>query len=232
ADFDLAIAKTVSRVNGQPVSPGASVSPGDVVTYQIEISNLGNQVAFVPTGAVVEGIPDNTEVVAAGNDFTCYLNSCGNTSALEIDPNSSATLDFVVKVDDPLADGVTEIVNHVAVDGVDCASSGNSCSEILPIAPSVTVSKSATPGSGSAVLPGAQVSYTLTVTVADAPTTSAVVLSDTLGAGLAFGSVTSPGGFTHDGTNAPVHVFTLPAGAAVGTHSVTYTATVAADAGT
>ncbi|MFC3240919.1 CshA/CshB family fibrillar adhesin-related protein, partial [Luteimonas padinae] len=232
AQFDLTVEKTVSQINGQPAAPGAMVSPGDVVTYQIEVANTGSVQAIVPVGAVSEGIPENTEVVETGNDFTCYLNSCSNAAALDIAPGSSVVLDFIVRVDDPLADGVTEISNHVAVDGVDCASAGNSCSEILPIAPAVTVEKSATPDSGSAVLSGAQVSYTLTVTVADAATTSAVVLSDTLGAGLAFGSVTSPGGFTHDGTNAPMHVFTLPAGAAVGTHSVTYTANVASDAGT
>ncbi|MGY0652325.1 beta strand repeat-containing protein, partial [Luteimonas sp. A537] len=232
AQFDLTVAKTVSQINGQPAASGVAVSPGDVVTYQIEVTNISNtETAIVPVGAVVEGIPANTEVVAAGNDFTCYLNSCSNTAELTINPGSSVILDFVVRVDDPLADGVTEIVNQVAVDGVDCAAAGNSCSEILPIAPSVTVAKSADPASGVPVLPGAQVSYTLTVTVANAPTTSAVVLSDTLGAGLTFDSVSSPGGFSHNGANAPIHVFTLPAGAAVGSHSVTYVATVDADAG-
>src|SRR5690606_29310377 len=63
-----------------------------------------------------------------------------------------------------------------------------------------------------------------------AATMSDVVLTDELGGGLTFGAVTSAGGFIHDGTNAPIHVFTLPAGASPGTHSVTYTATVNQDA--
>src|SRR5690606_12955681 len=89
AQFELTVSKTAVLVNGQPRAPGAGVLPGDVITYQIEVRNTGDQVAVLPAGAVTEDIPANTQVVTAGNDFTCYLNSCGNTAALRSEEHTS-----------------------------------------------------------------------------------------------------------------------------------------------
>ncbi|MCD9034021.1 DUF11 domain-containing protein, partial [Luteimonas sp. Y-2-2-4F] len=69
------------------------------------------------------------------------------------------------------------------------------------------------------------------VTVDNAATQSDVVLTDTLGAGLTFGAVVSAGDFVAGGSG-NVRTFTLPAGAAPGSYSVVYTATVDADAQT
>ena len=93
----------------------------------------------------------------------------------------------------------------------------------------VTVSKSANPASGSVVIAGQTMRYTLTATVTGSATTAATVLTDTLGANLTFGSVTAPGAFTAGGAG-QVRTFTLPSGTASGTYSVTYTATVNAGA--
>ncbi|MEN5189813.1 hypothetical protein, partial [Luteimonas sp. TWI596] len=57
-------------------------------------------------------------------------------------------------------------------------------------------------------------------------TTEVLTLSDTLGAGLTFGSVTDAGAFACTGTL----TCTLPAGTLPGTYTLTYTATVNADA--
>ncbi|MHC9083993.1 DUF7507 domain-containing protein [Luteimonas sp. RIT-PG2_3] len=73
---------------------------------------------------------------------------------------------------------------------------------------------------------GATLTYTLSVTVADAATTQPLTLTDTLGGGLDFGGVTSAGSFTCSGAL----VCTLPAGTPVGTHEVSYIATVGAQA--
>src|SRR5690606_27908020 len=70
AQFDITVNKDVSQINGQPAAYGATVSPDDVVTYRIEDTNTGSLPAIVPVGAVSEGIPDNTEVLEAVNDFT------------------------------------------------------------------------------------------------------------------------------------------------------------------
>src|SRR5690606_29985305 len=82
-------------------------------------------------------------------------------------------------------------------------------------------------GDGTAVSVGDTLEYTLTVTVANAATTADEVLVDTLGASLAIGTV--PAGCSATGQ---VPTCTLAAGAAIGTHAFTNTATVAVDAET
>ena len=88
--------------------------------------------------------------------------------------------------------------------------------------PVISVVKSSTPAAGTQVNVGTVITYTLSVTVANAPTTSILSLADTLGTGLTFGSVTSAGSFSCSGSL----TCTLPAGTATGTYSLTYTATV------
>nr|WP_315183626.1 isopeptide-forming domain-containing fimbrial protein [uncultured Albidiferax sp.] len=104
-----------------------------------------------------------------------------------------------------------------------CGGNNTSTAEVAVWA--VTVAKSVNPITGSTVVAGQTVTYTLTATVTGAATTTPVVLTDTLGANLTFGTVTSPGVYTAGGSG-QVRTFTLPVGAAVGTHTVTYTATV------
>src|SRR5690606_33992546 len=91
----------------------------------------------------------------------------------------------------------------------------------------VTVDKTVDVGDGTAVSVGDTLTYTLTVTVANAATTADEVLVDTLGDGLTVGAV--PAGCLAAGQ---VVTCTLPAGSAIGIHSFVYTATVDADAET
>ncbi|MFD1196994.1 isopeptide-forming domain-containing fimbrial protein, partial [Brucella gallinifaecis] len=92
---------------------------------------------------------------------------------------------------------------------------------------SVTTQKTSDVASGSTVQIDDEITYTLSVTVSDAATANDLVLTDTLGAGLTYVDGSASGAdFTHDVSGAPVLVFTLPAGAGVGTHEVTYKATV------
>ncbi|WP_024892306.1 isopeptide-forming domain-containing fimbrial protein [Luteimonas huabeiensis] len=105
------------------------------------------------------------------------------------------------------------------------------CETQHPLAPTVAVAKTADPASGAAVLAGQTLTYTLSVTVGNANTQSDVVLTDSLGAGLTFGQVVNAGDFVAGGSGS-VRTFTLPAGAAPGSYSVVYTATVDADAQT
>src|SRR5690606_27520264 len=84
--------------------------------------------------------------------------------------------------------------------------------------------KSATPGPGAVVTAGQEITYTLTVSVANVPTQTPVVLQDVMGAGLEFKELgANPGGFVHD---AAANTFTLPAGSPVGAHQVSYIARV------
>src|SRR5690606_6971039 len=91
-------------------------------------------------------------------------------------------------------------------------------------APAVTYAKSASTAGPVAV--GDTITYTLTATVTNSQLTSDLVLTDTLGTGLTFGSVTAAGAYTANTAGAPVLTFTLPAGTVPGTYTVSYTAQV------
>ncbi|HRH04244.1 MAG TPA: isopeptide-forming domain-containing fimbrial protein, partial [Burkholderiaceae bacterium] len=93
-----------------------------------------------------------------------------------------------------------------------------------------TIVKTANPAAGSPVAVGQTITYTLTSTVTGGATTALQTLTDTLGTGLAFGSVTNAGVYTCNAVN-PI-VCTLPSGTAPGSYSVTYTATVTSAATT
>ncbi|WP_202905297.1 OmpA family protein, partial [Luteimonas abyssi] len=94
------------------------------------------------------------------------------------------------------------------------------------VATAITVAKTSDPAPGGEVSPGDTLTYTLTVTVANAATTEALTLVDTLGVGLTFGAVTDAGAFACAGAL----TCTLPAGTLPGTYALAYTATVDADA--
>ncbi|NKI33546.1 hypothetical protein HFP89_00015, partial [Wenzhouxiangella sp. XN79A] len=98
------------------------------------------------------------------------------------------------------------------------------------VPPQLVVNKTSSPASGTAVVAGDTITYTLTATVADAALSSALVLEDTISAGLVFDTVTAnPGGFAVNSAGVPL-LFTLPAGTAPGTYSVSYALTVDAAA--
>src|SRR5690606_8547019 len=109
---------------------------------------------------------------------------------------------------------------------IDCTATGNDCEELTPLGPATSVAKASNPASGAAVGAGDMIDYTLTVTVANAATTEAITLVDTLGAGLTL-SGALPAGCTASGQ---VVTCVLAAGAAVGTHEFEYSATVDGDA--
>jgi fimbrial isopeptide formation D2 family protein len=106
---------------------------------------------------------------------------------------------------------------------------GNNTSSATIDGWAVTVSKGANPASGSAVLAGQTITYTVTATVTGGATTQPVVLQDTLSTGLTFGTVTAPGVFVAAGSG-NTRTATLPIGTVAGSYSVSYTATVDAGA--
>ncbi len=92
-----------------------------------------------------------------------------------------------------------------------------------------TISKSSIPATGTQVGPGQTITYTLSATIANNPTTQVVTLTDTLSGNQTFGTLTPP--TTGSCTTAPTTVTcTLPAGSGPGTYTFTYTATVNANA--
>src|SRR5690606_7017735 len=70
------------------------------------------------------------------------------------------------------------------------------CATTHPLSdPGIAVVKSSNPANDTEVIAGQSISYTLTATVTDAALTAPLVLTDTLGAGLTFGSVTTRGAY-------------------------------------
>ncbi|RYZ12422.1 MAG: isopeptide-forming domain-containing fimbrial protein, partial [Comamonadaceae bacterium] len=63
---------------------------------------------------------------------------------------------------------------------------GNNRSEVTVDVGSIVTSKGASPASGSIVVPGSQITYTLAVTVRTATTTAPIELTDSLGAGVTY----------------------------------------------
>ncbi|TYT26007.1 DUF11 domain-containing protein [Luteimonas viscosa] len=228
AQAELSVVKTLAEVNGAPYVDGAAVAAGDVLSYAITIDNAGGAVGTLFAGDVAETVPANSAYVAAGNDFTCTGSACTNTSAFNVPANGSAVLDFVVQVDDPLPANVTSIANAVSFPNgsIDCTAAGNDCEELTPLGPASSVEKASSPASGSPVSAGETIDYTLTVTVANAATTEAITLTDTLGAGLTLDGAL-PAGCTAAGQ---VVTCVLAAGAGVGPHVFEYSATVDSDA--
>jgi hypothetical protein len=90
----------------------------------------------------------------------------------------------------------------------------------------VSASKVSLPGTGTPVGTGDTITYALILEVSNGATTADTVLTDTLGSGLSFGTVTdNPGGFIAGGSGNN-RTFTLPSGASPGTYMVEYDATV------
>ncbi|MDQ2637732.1 MAG: isopeptide-forming domain-containing fimbrial protein, partial [Actinomycetota bacterium] len=233
APESLTVTKTLAQVNGTAYVAGEPVLPGDTLTYNIRLANGGGMVANLAPGEVDETLPDHTTVVASGdNDFTCSGTTCPNTAAINIPAGDSVDLGFVVEVVDPLPAGASNIHNAVAVVDVDCSAAGNDCVEDTAIGSTVTVAKSSDVGDGTPVAAGDTITYTVTVSVANAATPAPVVVTDTLGDGLTFGEVSSSGQFTCSSASASNLTCTLPDGAVAGDYPVVYTATVDLDAST
>ncbi|MBM2709968.1 isopeptide-forming domain-containing fimbrial protein [Mesorhizobium caraganae] len=231
----LSVAKTLALVDGAAYVAGSPINAGDVLTYRITVTNTGGAVGTLFPGDVDEIVPANTAFVSAGSNFTCTGSTCTNPgpTTYNLPANGgTATLNFVVRVNDPLASSVSTIDNAVTVADVDCVAPGNDCVESTPVGMSVSVAKSSNPASGTTVSPGDTITYTLTAAVAGSATSEPLSLTDALGTGLTPGTITSQdpqfGGSC--AVSGQVLTCALPTGAPVGSYSVTYTAMVDAGA--
>ena len=176
----LQVVKTLAQVNGSPYTPGQSVQQGDTLSYAIAISHVGGTTAATLfPGEVVETLPANTTYVSAGNDFTCSGSTCPNANAINIAVGGSATLNFVVQVNNPLPAGVGPIVNAVAVQGVDCTAAPNDCTESTPVREAADVSVAKTLTTAGPYVAGQTVSFDMVVGNAGPATATNVQVTDT-----------------------------------------------------
>ncbi|WP_237054050.1 DUF6923 family protein [Marilutibacter chinensis] len=222
---DLAITKT---------DGSDTYVPGEDVTYTIVVSNLG------PFGAAGATVNDPLPSGIADAGWTCGNatggGSCGvanGTGAIVDAPvnlpaGGSVTFSLTLSVPDGFTGDLVNTATVTAPDGSPDPTPGNNTATDTDTRefPVISTAKTADPAAGAQVQAGQTITYTLTVTVAEAPTSEPFVLTDTLDAGLSFGAVTDPGAFACTGTLE----CTLPTDTPAGTYAVTYTATVDADA--
>ena len=240
--------------NGNAPAPGASCTDADHCTRSdvtVPVTRVGyakrsNTTGPVAVGATVSYTVDVT--VADGNtrDVLTLTDTLG--TGLDFASVSSPGA-FTCNAANPLvctlpagtvpgtygmsytatvnAQASGQVVNTVVGTGTDTPTCSSTCTTTTPVAvPRISVSKAS--GTAGPVAIGDSVAYTVTVLVADSRTTAVTTLTDTLGAGLDFGSVTSAGSFSCVPGN-PL-VCTLPAGTAPGSYAFSYTGVVNAQA--
>lgn len=206
------------------VGNGTGVQVGDTLTYTLTARITGAAVLatdLVLTDTLSAGLSFGA-VTSAGN-FSC---SGSNPIACTLPAGTGAgtyAVSYTVVVQ---ATATTSVSNSVVPNQGSCID----CSTTNPLLQPST-SKTVDVGTGTAVQRGQLLTYTVTTTLTGSGTLSRpFTLTDTLGAGLAFQSITASGAFSCTTSN-PV-VCTLPAGTPPGTYPVSYSARVAADATT
>lgn len=198
-DFDTTTTDVVAEADLQIVKLDTPdpVEPVQELTYSIEVTNLGSS---DNTGFAVEDqIPADTTFV------TATVGDCSESGGLVtcmssgLPAGQTATWTVVVSVDAGVPDGdvlsnTAEIVTTLTTD----PNSGNDSSTATTTvsAPTLGVSKTATPASGSDVSPGQFMSFTIIVDNSGSASATGLVVTDTVDALL--GGVVPDSGGTFD----------------------------------
>ncbi len=209
----------------------ASGVPGETVVYTLTYGNVGNQDA---TGVVLtETVPDNTtfDDTADTAGWTCVPDgTAGSVCTLDIGPVAAAaeavSVEFPVKVDEPLPAGITETINSASIaddgnNGADPDLDNNSNPDTTPLeaAPDLVIVKD--DGEATA-LPGDTVVYTLSYQNVGNQDATGVVLTETVPANTVFNAANSTAGWICTptdlaGSTCTLDIGDLAAGAAVAT---------------
>ncbi|WP_187994789.1 DUF11 domain-containing protein [Schaalia sp. JY-X159] len=227
-----------SLVKSSSPASGSVVVPGQVITYSVVATNTS--LVTLPAQTVTDNLSNvlnNADFVAGSINLPSEASLSGNTLTWNV-PSLAAgatkTLTYQVKVKDT-ATNVT-LKNAVTTTGgtpLDpCPQNNPKCRETEHKTPSWSLVKSADPVSGSTVVPGQEITYTLTVNNTSSvglPAQKVVDnLSDVLNnATFVAGSINPAAQASLDGTTLRWNV---PAVAAGGSASVSYKVTVNADA--
>ncbi|MCP4988116.1 MAG: DUF11 domain-containing protein, partial [Colwellia sp.] len=194
---------------------GVTVTADEGVVYTLTIANTGSQGA---TGVkLTERVPANSRFAALVNDpgWACSGLSAGSVCTLNLGSLAAGaaprTATFAVRVDSPLAAGVTEIVNDAFIDddgsgGPDLNPADNRATEATPIdggvggtGPDLVVTKS---DGGIVAGAGDMVLYAVTVANVGDQHASGVELSETVPANASFVAAASAPGWSCSGTAA------------------------------
>src|SRR5690606_38320452 len=210
---------------GKAADTAGPVSVGDEITYTVTVTVANSQLTadLVVTDTLGTGLAFG-EVLGSSAEFAC-------TGGLECTLPAGTvpgtyTVSYTAVVTDAAVGTVRTAV--VAQGGNDDPSGpppscAGECEVVTPVAaPVVTYGKAA--DTAGPVSVGDEITYTVTVTVANSQLTADLVVTDTLGTGLAFGAV--QGNSAEFACTGGLEC-TLPAGTVPGTYTVSYTAVVA-----
>ncbi|WP_325543629.1 DUF6923 family protein, partial [Sphingopyxis sp.] len=203
-------------VFAKSASTAGPVKAGDVITYTLTTT--------IANSKTTSDVVLLTDTLGTGIDFTAVTSAGLYTVDASGAPVVRFTLpagtgpgtyavSYTATVNDRASGSVS---NAVVGSGPDQPTCTTGCGTETSVEdPVVTYFKSVS-APAATVKEGDTLTYTLTATVANSATTGVFTLTDTAGAGLDFGAVTSAGAFTCNAAD-PL-ICTLPAGTAVGTY--------------
>lgn len=201
----------------------ASSSPANSVTYSVSIGDLAT--GTCPAAANFTLVPSG--ITASYSAATCAVSFTNMPNSLTGGQQLNFSFSYVVA---PSNAGPIPVRTQISAGNEDNDVAPNTATaQTLVATPQVSVVKRAAPATNAQLSSGDTVTYSVAVTVANAPTTANFTFTDTPGAGLAFGSISSA--HASFSCNSGL-VCSLPAGTAVGTYTVSYTAVVQGSAGT
>jgi fimbrial isopeptide formation D2 family protein/uncharacterized repeat protein (TIGR01451 family) len=173
------IANYLTEKSSTP-APGATVNPGDVVTYTVTVTQEGSSPAAASfsddLAAVLDDATYNSDVTASIGSAAVVDGVLSWSGTIPVGEVATISYSVTIKDSVPLSEeGDYELANVVTSDG--CASE-ESCATEHPIA-DYRVVKTSVPADGSNVQVGDEVEYILTVTHAGtAPYVGASLLDD------------------------------------------------------
>lgn len=187
ATIDVAVTKTASV---------AEVGTGDTFTYDLVVTNVGNEDAEGIT--VTDTLPDHVTFVSATGGGT-HAGGEVSWTGLDLlagsDPGTSITYTVTVTVDATVPAGVDELTNTVEIDAPGDTNPTNdqdTADVDLDAAPELTITKD-DDASGGLVAPGDTLTYTLTVANVGDQGATGIEVTDTLPAGVTFVSASNGG---------------------------------------
>lgn len=221
-------------VKSSDPADGSTVLPGSSVTYTLTATNtadvdLVGAVAKDDLSSVLNNAALDESSLPVGVTFDAATAKLTWTIPT-VEPGASAEVSYTVTVNED-AYGVT-IGNVVTGEGVvppsDCPAEDPECRETEHFTPEWTLVKSSDPAKGSTVLPGQEITYTVTASNTSDADVANVVVKDNLSqvlnnASLIAGPTTEVGTAGIEGTELTWNVGTLVAGQ---TATVSYTVAV------
>jgi uncharacterized repeat protein (TIGR01451 family) len=163
----LSTAKVLLTDNGKQATPATQVAAGDVLVYQITVTNSGGSPG---TQGLSDPVPANTTYTGTGEGWTCATGSVGGTACtqnLPVGANTKASVTYTVTVINPLPVGTLSVANNVTPTVGVC---DPTCSPTNPTASVLSTSKVLLSDNGKPATSSTQVAagdvlvYQITVT--------------------------------------------------------------------